>query len=130
MKQTVGIVIINQADRILALWHNKCDAVSIPSGGVDEGETVMSAAIRELQEETGLEVTASQLELVETKVYNYPSGNQAEHNLFVLDSKVLDNNLPINAEPHKHEWLHFVTFDEMNSFNLTNYGRDALIHFG
>ena len=52
----VGLVVINAAGEVFAGQRidNPGDAWQMPQGGVDEGETPVQAALRELGEETGI----------------------------------------------------------------------------
>lgn len=51
----VGIMLINQDNRIFAGQRidTKLEAWQMPQGGIDEGETPLEAAFREMKEETG-----------------------------------------------------------------------------
>lgn len=52
----VGLVILNPAGRIFAGQRidSPYDAWQMPQGGIDEGESPIEAALRELREETGI----------------------------------------------------------------------------
>lgn len=62
-KIVVGAVILNkEQDRVLFLKRHPSDFMpnleELPSGGLHEGESFQQAVIREVQEETGLDVSA------------------------------------------------------------------------
>lgn len=52
----VGLMVLNPAGKIFAgqRLDNSMDAWQMPQGGIDPGETPIEAALRELQEETGI----------------------------------------------------------------------------
>jgi len=56
----VNVVII-QDDQILLTHRNDFPIWCLPGGGVDDGESLATAAIREVLEETGLEVELTRL---------------------------------------------------------------------
>lgn len=73
-RQRAGVIIIHDG-RILLLQRRKYGLFYylVPGGGVEEGETVEEAAVREAREETGLEVTLA------GKVGELHQGEQLEH---------------------------------------------------
>lgn len=50
----VRVLVQDEAGRVLLVRHTYLDGWYLPGGGVDAGETFEAAAVRELQEETGL----------------------------------------------------------------------------
>jgi len=64
VKKSAGVIIILKGEKILlchptnALWFG---TYSFPKGGIDEGETTLDAALRELREETSVIVSKNQI---------------------------------------------------------------------
>ncbi len=56
----VTVAVIDE-DRILLTKREDFEVWCLPGGGVDPGESVAQAAIREAREETGLEVQLTRL---------------------------------------------------------------------
>lgn len=56
---TLGVRVVarDPAGRVMLVRHTYLDGWWLPGGGVDRGETVQDAAVRELREETGLIAT-------------------------------------------------------------------------
>src|SRR5262245_52447171 len=52
-----AIGIIFYQDRVLLIKRRDVPVWVLPGGGIDEGESIEEAAIREVKEETGLDVT-------------------------------------------------------------------------
>ncbi|MDA0567365.1 NUDIX domain-containing protein [Streptomonospora sp. S1-112] len=76
-----------------------CDGMPhLPSGHLEEGEPADRAAVREVREETGVEVHPGLLRLVAT-VHHRQGADLARLGLFFLAEEW--SGEPVNAEPHK-----------------------------
>ena len=65
-KKMAGVAILYDNKILLvhptnASWSNKRPSLGIPKGKVEEGEDLKSAALRELEEETGISLDSSQI---------------------------------------------------------------------
>ena len=83
---TVDVVVyrqhtsVNRLEVLLIERANPPQGWALPGGFVDEWEMVETAAIREVQEETGLDVNLNGL----LYVYSNPSRDSRQHNLSVV----------------------------------------------
>ncbi len=73
-RKNVGIVLFNQAGRVLLCARNDQveDNWQFPQGGVESGEEIESAAVRELYEETGVKSVKLVAEIPECLRYDFP----------------------------------------------------------
>jgi len=71
---TVCVVVIHEG-RVLLTKRDDFRIWCLPSGGVDDRETVAEAAIRETREESGLEVELTRLVGVYSRPTDVPSGH-------------------------------------------------------
>ncbi len=97
-------------------WTNKdVGAWSIPKGGVEEGESMLDAAKRELEEETGIKTDGEFIELSSVKQSNkiiyawaFQLNTEAEFsmsNSFELEWPPKSGNLKSFPEIDKAEWF-------------------------
>ena len=84
-----------------------------PKGGVDEGETLLQTALRELREETGISEPALTVVpgFVWSETYRFTSGRELERTLihkqvtyYLAESSTLEVTLSEN-EVSEHAWL-------------------------
>jgi len=127
MKKSAGIVILYK-DKMLAChptgwkWHN---SYSIPKGGIEEGESILDAALRECKEEVGISINSKQLD---DKMYQieYQSSNKKKgiykivyywlcriENLSEIGLK--DEVVPKNQlQREEVDWAGFLDYKEAN----------------
>lgn len=71
--------------------------VELPSGTIDSGETLIEGLVREIKEETGLDVTNVK-EFVDSFDYTSRSGEKTRQFNFVVE--VADSEVKLNPEEH------------------------------
>lgn len=75
---TLGVrVLLVHEEQILLVKHTYHEGWLLPGGGVKRGETLDSAAVREVREETGLKVTSLRLHGMYTNFHEYKSDHIA-----------------------------------------------------
>ena len=104
---TIGIfgLIFDAQDRILLCHRRDYDLWNLPGGGLEDGETPWSAMIREVKEETGLDVEIEKL----AGVYSKTDKNEI---VFNFRCHVIGGELTLNDEADQ---LEYFVFDEIPS---------------
>ena len=74
LRKGVGIILLNNENKVFVAKRidNPKNFWQMPQGGVDEGENFLSAAYRELQEETGVKEVELIQEIEGTMTYELP----------------------------------------------------------
>ena len=92
-KFTIGAfgIIVDKENRILLVHRNDYDLWNLPGGGLDSGESPWAGVIREVKEETGLDVKVSKL----LGVYSKPEKDEI---VFNFECKVVGGKLTLNEE--------------------------------
>ena len=110
MRIVVKAFFLNNQNQVLLL-HDKNNHYDLPGGGVDEGEALEQACIRELEEETSY----GSFEIVKLLSNNYPYYVQNNPDLKSLMSccivKLLDDTRISEVEPNTFE--EWVSIDEI-----------------
>lgn len=78
LKAGVAVIILNEENQVLLQKRADVGLQGIPSGHIEIGETVSEAAMREVKEETNLEIKIKKLIGVysdpNSQVFTYPNG--------------------------------------------------------
>ncbi len=82
-----------EGDKTLLLWHQRLQMWVPPGGHLEADEDPVTAVLREIREETGLE--ADVLPLSQTFPFSYPGQIVPPYTILLEDS-------PEPGEPHKH----------------------------
>jgi 8-oxo-dGTP pyrophosphatase MutT (NUDIX family) len=77
VKAGVGVIIVDDQERILLEQRYDNGMWGLPGGGIEPGESVLEAALREVKEETGLDIRIKGLlgiysEPAEGRIVTYP----------------------------------------------------------
>jgi len=95
MKQTftIGVfgIIKDKQNRVLLILRNDYDLWNLPGGGLEKGESPWQGVIREVKEETGLNVSVTRL----AGVYSKPDVDEI---VFSFECKIIDGELTLNEE--------------------------------
>lgn len=127
VEPAVAAVIFDEDDRILLIKRVDFNVWGLPIGHIEPGETVQEAIIREVNEETGLQVTVSRFIGVYSDplflVVSHPSGKVSHYITSCMECKIVGghlradgvetsevaffklDNLPTNCLSLHGEWL-------------------------
>ena len=115
LRDGVGIVVLNEKNKIFLAKRidNPKNNWQMPQGGVDKGENYLSAALRELEEETSIKSVSLIKEIDGYTIYNLPDHllgiiwkgrfKGQKQKWFVM--KFHGNNNEINLKTKKPEFL-------------------------
>jgi ADP-ribose pyrophosphatase YjhB (NUDIX family) len=102
---TVNVAVIHE-NKILLTQRDDFEVWCLPSGGVEDGESIAQAAIRETKEETGLDVELTSLVGIYSRL-----GDLANAHAVLFSAKLIGGNI----RPQTGETIdvHFYPFDEI-----------------
>ena len=121
LRDGVGIVVLNKENKVFVARRidNPKNFWQMPQGGVDEGENYFNAALRELEEETGIKKVKLIKEIDGVMTYELP-----EHLLGIIWKgkykgqkqkwflmRYLGEDSEINIKTHKPEFLEWKWID-------------------
>ena len=106
-QKACGCIIINDHDQVLLVYENNYNFWGFPKGHVEDGETEIETALREVKEETGLDV-----EIDESKRFEmyYTIRKEIEKtNVFYLAKPV---STTIQLQEEEIQMIKWCTFEE------------------
>ena len=117
MKQekSCGCIVINEKNEVLLIHHNS-GHWDFPKGHVEDGETEVETAIREVKEETGIDVKVNE-KFRYTIVYS-PKENIIKEVVFFLATNISNNKNPQLEEVSEVQWVEYnealkiITYDD------------------
>jgi 8-oxo-dGTP pyrophosphatase MutT (NUDIX family) len=125
-RAAVYIIIENRDGRVLTLrryntgWSD--GMYTLPAGHVDAGESVADAAVRELKEETSLEVDFDNIRFV----HIMQRESDAPYFDFYFETKLLGDSVPKIMEPEKCDDLQWVDISKLGGLPLLKNVKIAL----
>jgi 8-oxo-dGTP diphosphatase len=128
MLSSAAAVVRDEAGRILVGRHEVGDRWVIPGGIIDPGETPAQAMVREVREETGLEVVPTRLLGVwggtpEHHVV-YPNGHVVDFTMVAFEAAVVGGALDSSADELRDlGWCHL---DQVRALDTADWMGDVL----
>ncbi len=121
-------LIIKDNKVLMILRKNKPDSgyYNLVGGRMEEGETVPQAIIREIQEETGLNVNKEDISVVSTLHRLCDNGNYNSIEFVTLIKNF--TGMPQNLEPQFCEKLAWIDINNMPE-NISPYARTAIENY-
>jgi 8-oxo-dGTP pyrophosphatase MutT (NUDIX family) len=119
--EKAGAIVLSAKNKanIALLYRSRESDWSFPKGHIEQGENPMEAMIREIKEETGLDVEVVK-ELPE-HFYTSPNEGEIVNKMFLVVSKD-DSKLKTEYEGDKLEWVSLDKVNEKLSYkNLKDY---------
>jgi 8-oxo-dGTP diphosphatase len=116
----VAVVVVKYPYVLLGLRKGShgADTWSCPGGHVEFGETIAECAIRELREETGIEVDYINDKVLATNEKIWQEENKHYFTVYSLVICEDKNCEPVLKEPHKCSEWRWVHKDDLLSYNL------------
>lgn len=122
---TGGAIIRDEFARILLQKRSDYGDWGLPGGGMEAGESIEETMLREVMEETGLEVKQYHLNSIYSgprMKYTYPDGNEVVFVMFLfnveaeLKGKLLEDGKTVNFKDQNNESLQlmFKGLDEID----------------
>ena len=118
MKQekSCGCIILNDKKEVLLVHHNK-GHWDFPKGHVEEGETEIQTAIREVKEETNIDVEVN--EKYRYTVEYSPKEDVIKEVVFFLAKNINDNKNAQLEEVYEVEWFKLDEAIEKITYNTS-----------
>ena len=115
VKNVVGAIILNEKNKVLMMSRKTDDFMGgideLPSGNMEQGENIYDALVREVKEETNLDIVNVK-SYIGSFDYISGSGKKSRQYNFVLDVKNTENI--ILTEHDEYKWL---TIEEIRKSN-------------
>ncbi|NYF26139.1 NUDIX domain-containing protein [Sporosarcina sp. JAI121] len=114
LKAGIAVIILNEEKQVLLQKRSDVGLWGIPSGHIEIGETVSEAAIREVKEETNLDIRIKKLIGVysdpNSQVFAYPNGNVVHFITTCFLAEITGGELRCNSS----ESLEIKFFEQQN----------------
>ncbi|WP_018922680.1 NUDIX domain-containing protein [Salsuginibacillus kocurii] len=101
VKAAVAVVILNEENHVLLQKRADVGRWGLPSGHIEPGETVSEAAVREVKEETNVDITIHKLIGVysdpESQAFAYPNGKVVHFITTCFLAQIVGGDLRCNS---------------------------------
>ena len=126
---TVGALIINNKKEILLVKSHKWlnNKYSVPGGHVEIGESFEEAIIREVKEETGLDIVPKRLFMIQECVR--PKEFFKKKHFIFFDYICYTEDARVKLDERELQEYKWFTIDEINEDLLESYTRNMISKF-
>lgn len=115
--EAVGAIALNKEGKILLeyayRYHTGIDGWEIPAGGIDKGETIIAAGMREVLEETGYKTKNHEL------IYTYNPSNGSSNQVFHIIQCEVTSGDQTKFDTNEVRETRWFTIDEIKKM-ITN----------
>lgn len=102
VKAGVAVIILSKENQVLLQKRSDVGLWGIPSGHIEIGETISEAAIREVKEETNLDISIKKLIGVysdpHSQVFQYPNGKVVHFITTCFLAEIMGGELKCNSD--------------------------------
>jgi 8-oxo-dGTP pyrophosphatase MutT (NUDIX family) len=109
VKVGVGVVIVDAQGRILLERRSDNGMWGLPGGKMEPGESLCQTALREVKEETGLEVRLTNLVGVYSepagRIITYPEGDVCHLVDIIIKAEIVSGELTLSSESLELNWF-------------------------
>ncbi|WP_131785353.1 NUDIX hydrolase [Protofrankia symbiont of Coriaria ruscifolia] len=126
---SVTAVVTDETGRILMVHKTDNDLWALPGGGMDLGESIADAAVRETKEETGIDIEVTGLIGVYTNprhVLAYDDGEVRQQFSLCFTTRMLGGTLRTSSETKE---VQFVAPTDLDSLNIHPSMRLRINHY-
>jgi 8-oxo-dGTP pyrophosphatase MutT (NUDIX family) len=116
MVVAASVVVTDDSGRILLLRRADSGNWALPGGGMEPGESLPACAIREVKEETGLDITISGLVGIYTDpkhVIAYADGEVRQQFNICFTGKITSGTLEPSLESTALQFIHQMELDQL-----------------
>ena len=130
LESVTKILLVNGAGEVLVLtlgkhlkYPEKSYQPDLPGGIVDLGESEQRAAIREVQEECGIDLDASKVKLAYTETVYYEKENKSVTKLLYITHLDDTPSITLSWEHSAYKW---VSINELQTIDLRPFFNEAI----
>jgi len=121
-----AIIFDNARQMVLLTRRSDNGRWCLPGGGMDPGESAAETCVREVLEETGLDVRVTKLVGVYTSpdiMVEYADGNRIQPVAFSFEAEVIGGKLRLSDETTEYG---YVAIEELEAFDLMEHHRQRI----
>lgn len=114
---SVTVVVTNEAGELLMVHKTDNDLWALPGGGMDVGEYIAEAAVRETKEETGMDIEVTGIVGLYTNprhVLAYDDGEVRQQCSVCFTSSLLGGELKTSSETRDVRFVPLAALDALN----------------